>query len=177
MSRTVVFRTLVLCLALTALASLPVQAQEFVAVDGFSGGGGMAAKLASMTGSVVKLLRVLLGIGALAAIAFITIKVMGGDREAPRKYVWWVVGLAYGLTMLSVLNGLVGKAAGASGKGSFGAFHGEVKGVVMVLLCYACMFALVKGLYAVMRGHSESMQTTFGWTLTTVLAMTVISAL
>lgn len=178
MSARKVLRAAAVVFSCLVLAAHPSQAQAFVAEPGSGGGGGLASMVVGLTESVVKLLRVFLGLGALISVVTVAFKIMGGDREALRRYAWWIIGLAYGEIMLTVLSKLVGNvSAGMTSAGDFAAYHMEVKGVVVALLCFVCMITLVKGLYAVMRGHRESVQTTFGWTLSTVVLMTVISVI
>lgn len=67
---------------------------------GFDGAiGGMR----SLYGSLARLLQIIIGIGALFVLVLIVFRILQGDKEAAAKLGWWLVGLAFGFTMITVL--------------------------------------------------------------------------
>lgn len=52
-----------------------------------------------------KLLKIIIGIGALIVLAEIILKLMSGDKESAHKLLWWLVGLAIGFVFLEMLAG------------------------------------------------------------------------
>lgn len=60
----------------------------------------------SMKGLVFGLVRVLqiaLGLGALVTLVLVIFNVFKGEREAAQKIGWWVIGLALGFALISVV--------------------------------------------------------------------------
>lgn len=57
----------------------------------------------ALYGSMGRLLTVSMLLGALVVLTMIVLKVMRGEREAAARLVWWLVGLVFGLVMLSLL--------------------------------------------------------------------------
>lgn len=60
--------------------------------------------------SVVKLLQIVMGLGAIVVLAIVIFKVFKGDREAAEKLAWWVAGLTLGFVLLSVVSNLIPRA-------------------------------------------------------------------
>lgn len=65
------------------------------------------AALKDLLDSVVQLLRVVMGFGAIVVLAMVIFKVFKGDREAAEKLAWWVAGLTIGFVLLTVVSGLI----------------------------------------------------------------------
>ena len=63
--------------------------------------------LQNLLDSIVSLLQVVMGIGAIVVLAIVIFQVFKGEREAAQKLAWWVVGLTLGFTLLSVVSGLI----------------------------------------------------------------------
>lgn len=57
--------------------------------------------------SLVELLQVVMGIGAIVVLAIVIFQVFKGEREAAQKLAWWVVGLTLGFTLLTVVSNLI----------------------------------------------------------------------
>lgn len=64
--------------------------------------------LGDLLDSVVSLLQVVMGLGAIVVLAIVIFKVFKGDREAAEKLAWWVAGLTLGFVLLTVVANLVG---------------------------------------------------------------------
>ena len=60
--------------------------------------------------SVVTLLQIVMGLGAIIVLAIVIFKVFKGDREAAEKLAWWVAGLTLGFVLLSVVSNLIPSA-------------------------------------------------------------------
>lgn len=63
--------------------------------------------LSGLVVNVVKLLQVVMGLGALVVLAMVIFKVFKGDREAAEKLAWWIAGLTIGFVLLTVVSGLI----------------------------------------------------------------------
>ena len=63
--------------------------------------------LKELLDSVVTLLQVVMGLGAIVVLAIVIFQVFKGEREAAQKLAWWVVGLTLGFTLLTVVQGLI----------------------------------------------------------------------
>lgn len=63
--------------------------------------------LRELLDSVVTLLQVVMGLGAIVVLAIVIFQVFKGEREAAQKLAWWVVGLTLGFTLLTVVQGLI----------------------------------------------------------------------
>lgn len=50
-----------------------------------------------------RFLQVALGLGALVTLVIVIFNVFKGEREAAQKIGWWVVGLALGFTLITVV--------------------------------------------------------------------------
>lgn len=50
-----------------------------------------------------KLIRVVIGLGGIVILGVIVVRIMSGDKESARKLAWWLLGLAFGFIMLSIL--------------------------------------------------------------------------
>lgn len=97
---------LAFCTAMVALVSLPAFAQVSdtfgqQVLDQSSNA------LVGIVSSVVRLLRIVLGLGALVTLAMVIFNVMKGEREAATKVAAWVIGLTIGFVLLSVVQKLV----------------------------------------------------------------------
>ena len=60
--------------------------------------------------SVVTLLQIVMGLGAIVVLAIVIFKVFKGDREAAEKLAWWVAGLTLGFLLLIVVKNLIPQA-------------------------------------------------------------------
>ena len=63
--------------------------------------------LSKLVTSLVSLLQVILGLGALVTLAIVIFKLFKGDREAAEKIAWWVAGLTIGFVLISVVQRIV----------------------------------------------------------------------
>lgn len=63
--------------------------------------------LVGLMDSVVSLLQVVMGLGAVVVLAIVIFQVFKGEREAAQKLAWWVLGLTLGFTLLTVVSNLV----------------------------------------------------------------------
>lgn len=59
----------------------------------------------SVYAGMAKLMKGIILIGGIVVLGDIIIKVMAGEREAARKLLWWLIGLAFGFIMIEVLEG------------------------------------------------------------------------
>ena len=64
-------------------------------------------ELTGLLTSLVRLLQIVMGLGALVVLAMVIFKIFKGDREAAEKLAWWVAGLALGFVLISVVAGIV----------------------------------------------------------------------
>lgn len=65
--------------------------------------------MGSMVGSVITIARIGLIIGGAILLIMVIFNLFKGERDAAGKLGWWVVGLAIGIGILTILEGLVGK--------------------------------------------------------------------
>lgn len=63
--------------------------------------------LSELVSSVVTLLQVVMGLGAIVVLAIVVFHMFKGDREAAEKLAWWVAGLTIGFVLLSVVSNLI----------------------------------------------------------------------
>lgn len=63
--------------------------------------------LRGLLDSLVSLLQVVMGLGALVVLAIVIFKIFKGDREAAEKLAWWVAGLTVGFALLTVVKNIV----------------------------------------------------------------------
>lgn len=63
--------------------------------------------LKELLDSLVTLLQVVMGLGAIVVLAIVIFQVFKGEREAAQKLAWWVVGLTLGFTLLTVVQNLI----------------------------------------------------------------------
>lgn len=68
---------------------------------------GSTDALRELLDSVVTLLQVVMGLGAIVVLAIVIFQVFKGEREAAQKLAWWVVGLTLGFTLMTVVQGLI----------------------------------------------------------------------
>lgn len=68
---------------------------------------GSTDALRELLDSVVTLLQVVMGLGAIIVLAIVIFQVFKGEREAAQKLAWWVVGLTLGFTLMTVVQGLI----------------------------------------------------------------------
>lgn len=64
-------------------------------------------KLQELIESLVQLLQVVLGLGALVTLVMVIFNILKGEREAAQKIAWWVVGLTIGFVLITVVKNLV----------------------------------------------------------------------
>ncbi len=65
------------------------------------------SKLQELIESLVQLLQVVLGLGALVTLVMVIFNILKGEREAAQKIAWWVVGLTIGFVLITVVKNLV----------------------------------------------------------------------
>lgn len=63
--------------------------------------------LVELLDSLVTLLQVVMGLGALICLTIVIFKVFKGDREAAEKLAWWVAGLTIGFVLITVVKNLI----------------------------------------------------------------------
>jgi len=63
--------------------------------------------LVELLDSLVTLLQVVMGLGALVCLTIVIFKVFKGDREAAEKLAWWVAGLTIGFVLITVVKNLI----------------------------------------------------------------------
>lgn len=63
--------------------------------------------LVDLLDSLVTLLQVVMGLGALVCLTIVIFKVFKGDREAAEKLAWWVAGLTIGFVLITVVKNLI----------------------------------------------------------------------
>lgn len=66
-----------------------------------------ASALYGLLDSIVVLLQIVMGLGAIVVLAIVIFKVFKGDREAAEKLAWWIVGLTLGFVLLTVVKNLI----------------------------------------------------------------------
>ena len=64
-------------------------------------------QLVDLVDSLVSLLQVVLGLGALVTLVMVIFNILKGEREAAQKIAWWVVGLTIGFVLITVVKNLV----------------------------------------------------------------------
>lgn len=69
-----------------------------------------ASALYDLVDSVVTLLQIVMGLGAIVVLAIVIFKVFKGEREAAEKLAWWVGGLTLGFVLLIVVKNLIPQA-------------------------------------------------------------------
>lgn len=57
----------------------------------------------SLYDAMGNLLMVVMGVGALVVLVMIVLKIMKGEKESAEKLAWWILGLAFGFTMMAFL--------------------------------------------------------------------------
>lgn len=67
---------------------------------------GLSSGIYGLYGSMYRLLEVVMGLGALIAVARVAVKMYQGEKEAASRLVWWFIGFVFGLVMLAVIKGL-----------------------------------------------------------------------
>lgn len=92
-------------LALATVSSSPL----FAAADDMGSQviNGATKALQGIVDDVVKLLQVVMGLGAIVALAIVIFQVFQGEREAAKKLAWWVAGLTIGFVLLTVVSNLI----------------------------------------------------------------------
>lgn len=86
------------------------------AATAFAEGGVFSGSIGGMKNlysSLGRLLQIIIGLGALFVLALIVFRIMQGDKESAGKLAWWLIGLAFGFVMISVLSGMADKIAGS----------------------------------------------------------------
>ena len=63
--------------------------------------------LKGLIDSLVSLLQVVMGLGAIVILVIVIFQVFQGEREAAKKLAWWVLGLTLGFTLLTVVSNLI----------------------------------------------------------------------
>lgn len=91
------FRALPAAVLAMLMSPAPAYAQAF---DGAIGG------VRSLYVSLGNLLKIALGIGAMVVLVMIVLRIMRGDKESAAKLGWWLLGLAFGFTMITFLQNM-----------------------------------------------------------------------
>lgn len=68
---------------------------------------GATSALQGIVEDVVKLLQVVMGLGAIVVLGIVIFQVFQGEREAAKKLAWWVAGLTIGFVLLTVVSNLI----------------------------------------------------------------------
>ena len=63
--------------------------------------------MGSLVDGVVRIIQIAMGLGALITLALAIFNIMKGEREAAQKLGYWVIGLALGFALVSVVAGLI----------------------------------------------------------------------
>ena len=63
--------------------------------------------LRNLEGTLVNLLKGLIGLGALITLAMLVFKLLKKDREAAESIAWWVGGFTIAFVLISVVEGIV----------------------------------------------------------------------
>lgn len=98
-----------LCKAVLTIAFLFVSSGYFGC---FAAGGSFSGAIGGVAGlydSIAALLQIILVIGAMIVLVMIVLRIMQGDRESAVKLGWWLLGIAFGFTMITVLSQLADK--------------------------------------------------------------------
>jgi len=69
---------------------------------------GLSNGINGLYGALYRLLKVVMGFGALVAAVRVAVKMYQGEREAASRLVWWFVGFVFGLVMLVVIKSVLG---------------------------------------------------------------------
>ena len=62
-----------------------------------------ANSMQGLVAGLVRVLQIALGLGALVTLVMVVFNLFKGEREAAQKIGWWVVGLALGFALISVV--------------------------------------------------------------------------
>ena len=62
-----------------------------------------ADSMKNLIAGLVRVLQIALGLGALVTLVMVIFNLFKGEREAAQKVGWWVVGLALGFALISVV--------------------------------------------------------------------------
>lgn len=100
LTRTATISGIVLLLLFMAFPAFAQQGSEVINAS--------TTALLGIVQDVIRLLRVVLGIGALVTLVIVIFQVFKGEREAASKIAWWVAGLTLGFVLLSVVGNLIG---------------------------------------------------------------------
>jgi len=71
---------------------------------------GVNSGISGLAGSIMKLLKILLAIGALVSLFMVIYNIFKQERDAAQKAIWWVVGLAAGYAAIEVVGRLINAA-------------------------------------------------------------------
>lgn len=121
------------------------------------------------------LLKVVLLISASGAFVFAAYQLMSGNKEAAKRMILWIVGLAIGYLVIGALQKSSAGGAGG-GTGDFGGFKLLVKGVIQSLLCIVAMFTVVKAVISVIHGEQGASRNLFKWFVVVMVGFTLVSA-
>ena len=66
-----------------------------------------ANSMVGLVNYLVRVLQVALGLGALVTLVIVVFNLFKGEREAAQKIAWWVVGLALGFALLTVVANII----------------------------------------------------------------------
>ena len=64
-----------------------------------------------IAGATVRLIRVILGLGALVMLTYAVFKLLKGEKDAAEKVAYWIVGLVVGFLFLSLVQKYIIDAA------------------------------------------------------------------
>lgn len=95
------------CAAVMFLFSGSVYAQSLGGTEGAQILDQASQTMGSLVDGVVRIIQIAMGLGALITLALAIFNIMKGEREAAQKLGYWVIGLALGFALVSVVAGLI----------------------------------------------------------------------
>lgn len=76
---------------------------QYQAIDGTQALSQAGNSMSSLIQSLARVVQIALALGALVTLIMVIYNVFKGEREAASKIAWWVVGLALGFTLVTVV--------------------------------------------------------------------------
>lgn len=68
-------------------------------------------ELKGLTDSLLRLLQVILGLGALVSLVVVVYQMFKAEREVSTKLAWWLAGLTVGFVLLTVVKNMISSVA------------------------------------------------------------------
>lgn len=100
-------RAVILVAAMFLLGGVQVFAQSLGGGEGALLLNEAAQTMGSLVDGVVRIIQIAMALGALITLALAIFNVMKGEREAAQKLGYWVIGLALGFALISVVSNLI----------------------------------------------------------------------